>query len=142
MVELGETHRHSKCGPRWISALYPSYRLLLRTHPPRLAILDRETLQRRYARLRVGDVGDGAQARRQLPGVDVNTHIAALAAFEELNMRIVGQERRKRIVGRAGCRYRSSDEFGCDHGRFRIVEIDPQVVGKEGVDVAADHHGI
>ena len=74
--------------------------------------------------------------------LEIDTDIAALAAFEEADMRVVGQHRRDRFIGRSGRRHRRADKLGRHRRRSRIVEIDPQVVGEERVDVAADHHRI
>ena len=72
-----------------------------------------------------------------------STHdIAAPPALEEMHMRIVRQRLRDHLVRRPIGRDRGADEFGCDNRRGRIVEIEPEVVGKERMDIAADDDGI
>ena len=57
-------------------------------------------------------------------------------------MRVVGTQRIEAILRPALRGDGAADEFGGDDWRGRIVEVELELVDVEGVDVAADHHGV
>ena len=54
----------------------------------------------RYPGLRVADIGEGAERDLQPSGPQLGADIAALAAVEEMHMRVVGDPRGDFLVGR------------------------------------------
>src|SRR5437016_2286280 len=68
-------------GFRWRSTHPTSLPTCSPLHRARPAVLDREGLQRRDTRFRVGDIGNSAQPHRHLPGIDFHTNIAAVLDF-------------------------------------------------------------
>ena len=107
-----------------------------------LAVLDSEGFQRRNRGIRVVRVGDHLHPHIHLAAIEIDADIAALAAFEEMDLRIFVQGLGEQFVRRRIRRNRRADELRRHHRRRRIVEIDPQVIGKERMDIAADHHWI
>src|ERR1700756_3936482 len=59
---------------------------------PGATVLDGKAPQGRERRVRVGDVRDGPEARDHPAALEIDHDIAALAALEETDMRVLGQK--------------------------------------------------
>src|ERR1700722_8231921 len=86
----------------------------------RLAILDREGLERRDRGVRIVRIGDHPHPHIHPAAIEIDADIAALAALEKVHVWTLVQRLRKNLVGQRIGRDRSADKFRCHDRRGRI----------------------
>lgn len=83
---------------------------------PRLASLHHKPLERRHARRRVQHIRHHLKAGLHMLFVQVDGHIAALTAVEELHVWVEAENAVEGVERWSAGGYRGADEFGGDDG--------------------------